>query len=243
MENDEINISVCMDTKEAEACIVSMTQAIKALGMFATTIGASMVKSFSGIATGMKNVENSLYATTDAMVLLTQQMSDLVVLQGQTQSGGWLDGLSTASDISTIIQTLITLMDELVITKIKNRAEDLKIIVINTVEHVKAFGLLIAQLAASAGAWITETAAKVANTAATWAQNAATSAWQVICVAATAVTTAFGAAVTFLTSPIGLVIIAITALIAIVVLLVQNWDTVKAAERYGRKMAVVRGGY
>ena len=113
--------------------------------------------------------------------------------------------------------------------KVASRAEDLKIIAVNTVEHVKAFGIMIGQLAASAAAWVAETAAKVANTAAQWAQIAATTAWQAICVAATAVTTAFGAAVNFLTSPIGLVVVAITALIAIIVLLVQNWDTVKAA--------------
>ena len=113
--------------------------------------------------------------------------------------------------------------------KIADKAVDLQIIALYAIDYVKQFGVMIAQLATSTGAWIADTAAKVANTAAQWAQIAATTAWQGICAAATAVTTAFGAAMTFLTSPIGLVVIGITALIAIIVLLVQNWDTVKAA--------------
>ena len=62
-----------------------------------------------------------------------------------------------------------------------------------------------------------------------WALTAAETAHTAAATIGTAVTTAFGAAVSFLTSPITLVILAIGALIAIVVLLVENWDTVKAA--------------
>ncbi len=57
------------------------------------------------------------------------------------------------------------------------------------------------------------------------AQNAATIATTI----ATAATTAWGAVMAFVTSPVTLVVAAIGALIAIIVLLVQNWDTVKAA--------------
>ena len=113
--------------------------------------------------------------------------------------------------------------------KLEDHGIDLKMIATNTVDHVKSFGAMIANVAQSTATWIANTAAKVGNTAAQVAMTAATGAWQAICVAATAVTTAFGAAVTFLTSPIGLVIVGITALIAIVILLVENWDTVKAA--------------
>jgi hypothetical protein len=44
MGKDVISVSVCMDTKEAEESIVSMTQAIKALGVFTTTIGVSILQ-------------------------------------------------------------------------------------------------------------------------------------------------------------------------------------------------------
>lgn len=229
MENEQVVINVDIDTKGAEAGIGSLVQAVKALGVSVTIITASLVKSFSGITASMKSMEVGLYTATNSMVLLTQQMNNLAVAQGQVQSGGWREGLSAVGDVSTILQTVITLMDTLTIAKMKSRAEDIAIIALYATEYVTQFGIMIGQLAASTAAWVAETAAKVANTAAQWAQIAATTAWQAICVAATAVTTAFGAAVNFLTSPIGLVVVAITALIAIVVLLVKNWDTVKAA--------------
>ncbi len=110
--------------------------------------------------------------------------------------------------------------------KILSNAESLKTIAMNAVEHVKAFGVMLGQVAASTAAWLSNTAAMAGHTVATWAQVAATTAWQAICTAATAVTTAFGAAMHFLASPIGIAIAAITALIAIIVLLILNWDTV-----------------
>lgn len=162
--------------------------------------------------------------------------------------GTWMKGIGgafvsvgaaigdTALSVGSALKNGITTLKESAVAwalqtkaKIADRAEDLKIIAMNAVEHVKAFGAMLGQLALSTAAWVKDTAAKVASTAAQWAQIAATTAWQAICTAATAVTTAFGAAMSFLTSPIALVVLSIAALIAIVVLLVKNWDTVKAA--------------
>ena len=153
-----------------------------------------------------------------------------------SDAGNILPDKAAVDEMATSMGNLVTKIKESVTAwagetaaKAASYAESMKIVVANTVEHVKAFGKMIAQLAVNTGAWIANTAAKVASTAAEWAQIAATTAWQGICIAATAVTTAFGAAVSFLTSPIGLVVIGITALIAITVLLMKNWDTVKAA--------------
>ena len=91
------------------------------------------------------------------------------------------------------------------------------IIAYNAAQAIKKAGGIveIAQLAAiQVGLWGL-TAAETAHTAAA--------------TIGTTVTTAFGAAINFLTSPITLVVLAIGALIAIIYLLVENWDTVKAA--------------
>ena len=138
----------------------------------------------------------------------------------------WIDA---AGGIPGVIKLITDALLGNTIAKIANKAEDIALIALYTVDYIKAFAGLIAKLATSTATWIANTAAKAASTAATWAQIAATTAWNTICAVATTVTSALGAAIAFLTSPIGLVLVAIAALIAIVVLLVKNWDTVKAA--------------
>ncbi len=122
MENEQVVINVDMDTKGAEAGIGSLVQAVKALGVSVTIIGASLVKSFSGITTNMKTMEGSLCTATNSMVLLTQQINNLVAAQGQTQVDGWLEGLAAASDTSTVLQALIALITADTTAKVANTA-------------------------------------------------------------------------------------------------------------------------
>lgn len=132
-----------------------------------------------------------------------------------------------AGGVVSVLHNIATAFTGATAAKLADKAVDLQLIALYSVDYIKAFGKMIAQIGATAAAFVSKTAATAASTAAEWAHIAATTAWNAICTVATTVTTAFGAAVAFLTSPIGLVIVAITALIAIVVLLVQNWDTVK----------------
>ena len=208
MQNEEVVLNLDLNAKEADEKIDDIVQAIKEIGALVGNLGVNLIKGFVAVEKSAKNMEISIASVSDTMNQLVQHMNSLVALCGELQLGEGLNELAVASNVCTIIQTVIALMDGMLVKKLENMAADIAIIALYAVDYVKSFGLMIAQLAASAAAWVAETAAKVASTAASWAQIAATTAWKVLCVAATAVTTAFGAAMTFLTSPIGLVVVA-----------------------------------
>ena len=198
---------------------------------------------FDEVDTGLGNIQTSLRESHQIVEELISSLNEIskllddiaINLSSLISSNDLTDIIATTSNICTILQTLTTLFGTLTWAKLQSKAEDLAIIALYAVDYVKAFGVMIAQMAINTASWIANTAAKVASTAAEWAQIAATTAWNAICAVATTVTTAFGAAVAFLTSPIGLVILAIVALIAVVAFLIANWDTVaaKAAEVWG----------
>lgn len=198
MENESVVLTVDLDVKEAQEGIDSINQLLTGISMTVAIVGASIVKALSATAKSINAVTAGIATATGQMQLLLQKVNNLVIAKSQLQANSWLEGLSATGDVCTVIQTLITLIDNLSAAQIKSKV-----------------------------ACAADTVERAANAAAIWLQNAATTAWQAICTAATAVTTAFGAAMSFLTSPIGLVVLAITAVIAIVALLIANWDTVK----------------
>ena len=80
--------------------------------------------------------------------------------------GTWLDAMNAVSAVCTVIQTMIALTEEQVAAKMASRVEDIKHITLLAVDYVKAFGAMIAQLAVSTAEWVKNTAAKAASTAA-----------------------------------------------------------------------------
>ena len=217
----EIQLDGKMATEGAESILAALSD-VKVM-LIAVSGAFSKAMNFEGLLTNIFNL-------TDALCVSAQEIGYLTTAIETLQSSNqWVDMLSVMGNICTMIQTMIQLTKEHIVTKVASKAEDIAIIALYALDYVKAFGAMITQIAASTAAWIANTAVKVANTAAQWAQIAATTAWNALCAVATTVTTAFGAAMAFLTSPIGLVVVAVAALIAIVVLLVKNWDTVKAA--------------
>lgn len=154
------------------------------------------------------------------------------VVQGMTVTIGlffaaWkvtelLSFIQQSGGVIAAIRAMTTAIAGGTLAKIKDKAETVALTAIYAKEFIVNMAQGTAALVKQAAQWVATTAAKVADTTATVAHTAAS--W-----AASAATTAFGVAMNILTSPITLVILAIAALIAIVVLLVQNWDTVKAA--------------
>lgn len=172
------------------------------------------VKSVLGpVIESLKEYFTSGEAAKDATNFLKDSI-DFLAAAYDTVKGFVLDLIQGFQDISAWIKENETVVQLLAIAVGTLTAA---IIAYNVAQAIKNAGGIveIAQLAAIAigiaGLTVAETAHTVATTI------------------ATAATTAFGAAMAFLTSPITLVVLAVGALIAIVVLLVQNWDTVKAA--------------
>ncbi|WIF95012.1 hypothetical protein [Caminicella sporogenes] len=140
-----------------------------------------------------------------------------------------------------IIKAFKSIKDAIVactVAKIVDKFETIALTVLYAKDFVVSLVKTAAQLAISTGAWLANTAAKIANVTATAlaiagqaALTAAMAAWNVVCAIGTAVTTAFNTALAMLTSPITLVIMAIVALVAGIVLLIKHWDKVKKAAK------------
>ena len=224
MKNNQVlYLDIQLDIADVGQETMEFSKAMQGIHAIARSTAAAFSKMLNA-----KGLRDTFIELSNTILSTNQEMVELIsLLEEQQATTQWQDELSVIGDICTIIQTLISLTDALVLAKIASKMEDIAIIALYVGDYVKAFGKMVALLAINTAAWAKNTAVKVADTAAQWAQIAATTAWKAICVIATAVTTAFGAAMTFLTSPIGLVVIGITALIAIIVLLIANWDTVK----------------
>ena len=225
MKNNQVlYLDIQLDIADVGQETTEFSKAMQGIHAIARSTAAAFSKMLNA-----KGLRDTFIELSNAILSTNQEMVELIsLLEEQQATTQWQDELSVIGDICTIIQTLISLTDALVLAKIASKMEDIAIIALYVGDYVKAFSKMVALLAINTAAWAKNTAVKVADTAAQWAQIVATTAWKAVCVVATAVTTAFGAAMTFLSSPIGLVVIGITALIAIIVLLIANWDTVSA---------------
>lgn len=147
MENEEVILSVNLNTEDAEVELNQILQALKEISNFVAVMEADLVKVFSFVIKSVNNAQMNIRAMAGALTLAVQEMNKLVVLQGQSNSMGWMDWLSVAGDGCTLLQTMIALTDDLVVAKIKNRAEDIAIIALYAADYAVQFGQIIAQLA------------------------------------------------------------------------------------------------
>ena len=196
----------------------------KFLKPLAEWTGGVIIDTINGFADALKTVSDWISSNQGMVQAMTVTVAAFVAAWKIADVMAWI---INAGGLITVLKNIASAVYSATAAKLVDKATDMAIIALYAVDYIKAFGTMIAQLAASTASWVANTAAKVASTAAEWAQIAATTAWNAICTTATAITTAFGAAINFLASPIGLVVLAIGALIAIIVLLVKNWDSVK----------------
>lgn len=185
--------------------------------------GGVIVSVINALTDALVSLSGWIEDNQELVQAMTVTVAAFVAAWGITDLLAWI---INAGGLINILKGVASAVNAATIAKLADKAVDVALIALYALDYIKAFGGMIAKIAASTAAWVANTAAKVASTAAEWAQIAATTAWNAICATATAVTTAFGAAISFLTSPIGLVMIAVTALIAVIALLIANWDTV-----------------
>lgn len=192
----------------------------------ASWTGGAIVTVLGGITTALQGVSSWISENQGLVQTMTGIVAAFFAAWALTSVAEFL---VCAGGIPGVLATVTGALQACTVDKIADKAETLAICALYAKDwavalagNVVAIGKDIAAWIALRAEWIAGKVALLASTAAQVAHTAAS--W-----AGTAATTALGVALNVLTSPITLVIAAIAALVAGIVLLVQNWDTVKAA--------------
>lgn len=134
-----------------------------------------------------------------------------------------------AGGLAGVIAKVTAALKACTVAKIADKIETAAICALYVKDWAAALAGNVAAIGKDVAAWIALRAEWIAGKASLVAATVAQAAHTAASWAGTAATTALGVAMNVLCSPITLVIAAIAALVAGIVLLVQNWDTVKAA--------------
>ena len=192
----------------------------------ASWTGGAIVTVLEGLTTELQGVSTWISENQG----LVQTMTGIVAAFGAAWViTGVAEFLVTAGGLPGVLASVTTALQACTVAKVADKLETLAICALYAKDWAVALAGNVVAIGKDVAAWIALRAEWIAGKAALLASTAAQVAHTAASWAGTAATTALGVAFNVLTSPITLVIAAIAALVAGIVLLVQNWDTVKAA--------------